>query len=160
MQFIIIILLLLFINRSAITIDTKATQDIVYDYNTKEVIFEKDADKLTYPASMTKIMTAYVVFDRIKNTPLSLNDKCTISAKAYRMGGSRMFLEINDKVSIGDLLRGIIIQSGNDASIAISECLSGTENDFSKLMNSYSEKLGLKNTNFVNSSGWPDDKHY
>ena len=160
MRFITILLLLLFINRSAITIDTKATQAIVYDYNTKEVIFEKDADKLTYPASMTKIMTVYAVFDRIKNTPLSLNDKCTISAKAYRMGGSRMFLEINDKVSIGDLLRGIIIQSGNDASVAIAECLSGTENDFSKLMNSYSEKLGLKNTNFVNSSGWPDDKHY
>ena len=71
-----------------------------------------------------------------------------------------LFLEINDKVSVGDLLRGIIIQSGNDASIAIAECLSGTENDFSKLMNAYSEKLGLKNTNFVNSSGWPDDKHY
>ncbi len=160
MRFFTILLLLLFFNRSAITIDTKATQAIVYDYNTKEVIFEKDADKLIYPASMTKIMTVYAVFDRIKNTSLSLNDKCTISAKAYRMGGSRMFLERNDKVSIGDLLKGIIIQSGNDASIAIAECLSGTENDFSKLMNWYSEKLGLKNTNFVNSSGWPDDKHY
>ena len=121
MRFFIILLLLLSINKSAITIDTKATQAIVYDYNTKEVIFEKKADQLTYPASMTKIMTVYVVFDRIKNTQLSLNDKCTISAKAYRMGGSRMFLEINDKVSIGDLLRGIIIQSGNDASVAIAE---------------------------------------
>ena len=160
MRFITILLILLFINKSAISIDTKATQAIVYDYSTKEVIFEKNADKLTYPASMTKIMTVYAVFDRIKNTSLSLNDKCIISAKAYRMRGSRTFLEINDKVSIGDLLRGIIIQSGNDASVAIAECLSGTENDFSKLMNSYSEKLGLKNTNFVNSSGWPEKNHY
>ena len=160
MQIFVILILIIFTSFPVISIDTKATEAIVYDYNTQEVIFEKEADKLTYPASMTKIMTIYVVFDRIKNTNLSLNDQCTISAKAYRMGGSRMFLEINEKVSIGDLLRGIIIQSGNDASVSIAECLSGTEDDFSMLMNSYADTLGLNNTHFVNSSGWPADNHY
>ena len=95
---------------------------------------------MTNPASMTKILSAYVLFDRIKNTNMSLNDKCTVSSKAYRMGGSRMFLELNDKVSINDLLKGIIIQSGNDASIVIAECLSGTEENFAILMNTYAKK--------------------
>ena len=76
------------------------------------------------------------------------------------MGGSRTFLEIDDKVSIDDLLKGIIIQSGNDASVALAECLAGTEEDFAKLMNVYSKKIGLKNTNFINSSGWPENNHY
>ena len=160
MKFFITFLLLIFTNLPVIAIDTKASEAIVYDYNTQEVIFEKEADKLIYPASMTKIMTAYVVFDRINNTSLSIDDRCTVSPKAYRMGGSRSFLEINDKVSISDLLRGIIIQSGNDASVTIAECLSGTENDFSKLMNWYANALGLKNTHFINASGWPDDNHY
>ena len=83
---------------------------------------------------MTKIMTVYAVFDRLKNTDLSINNECTVSAKAYKMGGSRTFLEIDDKVSIDDLLKGIIIQSGNDASVALAECLGGTEEDFAKLI--------------------------
>ena len=160
MQFIITLLSLILISFQVIAIDTKAPEAIVYDYNTQEIIFEKEADKLNSPASMTKIMTVYAVFDRIKNTSLSISDKCTVSPKAYKMGGSKMFLEINDKVTISDLLRGIIIQSGNDASVAIAECLSGTENDFSILMNSYANKLGLNNTNFINSSGWPEENHY
>ena len=109
---------------------------------------------------MTKIMTSYVVFDSLKNTDLSIEDTCIITPKAYRMGGSRTFLEIDEQVSINDLLRGIIIQSGNDASIAIAECLAGTEENFAILMNAYAKKLGMKNTNFLNSSGWPDDNHY
>tara|TARA_B100000315_G_C14551941_1_gene576271 strand:- start:131 stop:1258 length:1128 start_codon:yes stop_codon:yes gene_type:complete len=160
MQYIITFLLLVSVSFQAVAIDTKASEAIVLDYNTQEVIFEKDADKLTLPASLTKIMTVYIVFDRIRNTNLSINDKCTVSAKAYRMKGSKTFLEINEKVSISDLLRGIIIQSGNDASVTIAECLSGTEDDFSILMNSYSDILGLKNTHFTNASGWPDEKHY
>ena len=100
MQFILTLLLLIFTNYPLLAIDSKASEAIVYDYNTQEVLFEKNADKITFPASMTKIMTIYVVFDRIKNTNLSIDDKCTVSAKAYRMGGSRTFLEINDKVSI------------------------------------------------------------
>ena len=108
---------------------------------------------------MTKIMTVYAAFDRIKNTNLAITNTCRISSKAYKMGGSRTFLEIDDSVSIDDLLKGIIIQSGNDASVALAECLGGTEEDFVKLMNVYAERLGMKNTNFKNSSGWPEPNH-
>ena len=161
MRFILFINIIFFLlTTNVIAIDTKASEAIVYDYNTRQVLFEKNADKRTSPASMTKILTVYVVFDRIINTSLSLNDKCPVSSKAYKMGGSRMFLEISDQVTINDLLKGIIIQSGNDASIVIAECLSGTEEDFSKLMNIYAEKLNLNNSYFTNSSGWPNDKHY
>ena len=96
MRFFTILLLLLFINRSAITIDTKATQAIVYFYNTKEVIFEKEADKLTYPASLTKIMTVYVAFARIKNTNLSIQDQCIISPKAYKKHKNKFLCKSND----------------------------------------------------------------
>lgn len=150
----------LIIPGSVNAIDTKAEQAIVIDFDTNEILFEKNSDVRTPPASMTKIMTVYAAFDRLKNTDLSINNECVISAKAYKMGGSRTFLEIDDRVSIDDLLKGIIIQSGNDASIAISECLGGTEEDFAKLMNVYAKRLGMNNTNFINSSGWPEKNHY
>ena len=143
-----------------VAIDTKAEQAIVVDFDTNETLFEKNAAQLMPPASMTKIMTVYAAFDRLKKTKLSITDLCKISAKAYKMGGSRTFLEIDDYVSIDDLLKGIIIQSGNDASVALAECLAGTEDDFAKIMNIYANNLGMINTNFVNSSGWPDEKHY
>ena len=141
-------------------IDTKAEQAIVMDFDTNEILFEKNSNIKTPPASMTKIMTVYAAFDRLKNTDLSIENECVVSAKAYKMGGSRTFLEIDDKVSIDELLKGIIIQSGNDASVALAECLAGTEDDFAKLMNVYAKKLGMINTNFLNSSGWPEDDHY
>ena len=160
MRFYIIFIFLTFFHLPLKAIDTKASYAILLDHQTKEVIFEKNADQKIDPASMTKIMTVYVIFDHIINSNLSLDDICTVSPQAYRMGGSRMFLEINDQVTINDLLRGIIIQSGNDASVAIAECISGTENAFSDLMNVYGEKLNLINTNFLNSSGWPQENHY
>ena len=141
-------------------IDTKAEQAIVMDFDTNEILFEKNSNIKTPPASMTKIMTVYAAFDRLKNTDLSIENECVVSAKAYKMGGSRTFLEIDDKVSIDELLKGIIIQSGNDASVALAECLAGTEEDFAKLMNVYAKRLGMLNTNFLNSSGWPVDNHY
>ena len=141
-------------------IDTKAEQAIVIDFDTNEVLFEKNSNIRVIPASMTKIMTVYVAFDRIKNTDFSITNRCRVSPKAYKMGGSRTFLEIDDNVTVDDLLKGIIVQSGNDASIALAECLGGTEQDFAKLMNVYAERLGMINTNFINSSGWPDDNHY
>ena len=141
-------------------IDTKAEQAIVVDFDTNEILFEKNSNLKTSPASMTKIMTIYAAFDRIKNTDLSIENECIVSAKAYKMGGSRTFLEIDDKVSINELLKGIIIQSGNDASVALAECLAGTEGDFAKLMNVYAKRIGMTNTNFVNSSGWPEENHY
>ncbi|MBL6675076.1 MAG: D-alanyl-D-alanine carboxypeptidase [Alphaproteobacteria bacterium] len=141
-------------------IDTKAEQAIVMDFDTNEILFEKNSNLKTSPASMTKIMTVYAAFDRLKNTNLSIENECVVSAKAYKMGGSRTFLEIDDKVSLDELLKGIIIQSGNDASVALAECLAGTEDDFAKLMNVYAKRLGMINTNFLNSSGWPEEDHY
>lgn len=159
-QTITLILLIFLISKHVFAIDTKAEQAIVMDFDTNEILFEKNSNSKTPPASMTKIMTVYAAFDRLKNTDLSINNECTVSAKAYKMGGSRTFLEIDDKVSIDDLLKGIIIQSGNDASVALAECLAGTEEDFAKLMNVYAKRLGMNNTNFINSSGWPEDDHY
>jgi len=159
-QFFTHLLLILLISTKLIAIDTKAEQAVVIDFDTNEILFEKNSNLITPPASMTKIMSVYAAFDRLKNTELSINNECTVSAKAYKMGGSRTFLEIDDKVSIDDLLKGIIIQSGNDASVALAECLAGTEEDFAKLMNVYAKRLGMDNTNFVNSSGWPEEDHY
>ena len=156
----IVFVFFLIIIGNANAIDTKAEQAIVIDFDTNEILFEKNSNTKTPPASMTKIMTVYAAFDRIKNTDLSINNECIVSAKAYKMGGSRTFLEIDDRVSIDELLKGIIIQSGNDASIAMAECLGGTEEDFAKLMNVYAKRLGMNNTNFINSSGWPEDNHY
>ena len=157
---IIYIFFIFIISKNLFAIDTKAEQAIVMDFDTNEILFEKNSNSKTPPASMTKIMTVYVAFDRLKNTDLSINNECIVSAKAYKMGGSRTFLEIDDKVSIDALLKGIIIQSGNDASVALAECLAGTEEDFAKLMNVYAKRLGMNNTNFVNASGWPEDDHY
>ena len=138
----------------------RAEQAVVIDFDTNEVLFEKNSNAKVIPASMTKIMTVYVAFDRIKNTNFAISNECRVSPIAYKKGGSRTFLEIDDNVTVDDLLKGIIVQSGNDASIALAECLGGTEEDFAKLMNVYAERLGMTNTNFVNSSGWPDDNHY
>ena len=157
--FTILISFILFASKSY-AIDTKAEQAIVMDFDTNEILFEKNSNIKTPPASMTKIMTVYAAFDRLKNTDLSIENECVVSAKAYKMGGSRTFLEIDDKVSIDELLKGIIIQSGNDASVALAECLAGTEDDFATLMNVYAKRLGMINTNFLNSSGWPEDDHY
>ncbi len=160
MHKIILTFIIILFNTQVHSIDTKAQQAVVVDFDTNEVLFEKNSNDRIIPASMTKIMTVYVAFDRLKNTDFSITNKCRISPKAYKMGGSRTFLEIDDQVSVDDLLKGIIVQSGNDASIALAECLGGTEEDFSNLMNVYAKRLGMINTNFLNSSGWPEDNHY
>lgn len=160
MRLIALFLLTIFVSQSLKAIDTNAEQAIVIDFDTNETLFEKNADQTTPPASMTKIMTVFAVFDRLEKTELTIDDVCIVSAKAYKMGGSRTFLEIDDIVTIDDLLKGVIIQSGNDASIVLAECLGGTEQDFAKIMNVYAKKIGMLNTNFVNSSGWPDENHY
>jgi D-alanyl-D-alanine carboxypeptidase (penicillin-binding protein 5/6) len=158
--FVISLISFILFSSKLFAIDTKAEQAIVMDFDTNEILFEKNSNIKTPPASMTKIMTVYAAFDRLNNTDLSIENECVVSAKAYKMGGSRTFLEIDDRVSIDELLKGIIIQSGNDASIALAECLAGTEDDFAKLMNVYAKRLGMINTNFLNSSGWPEDNHY
>ena len=127
--------------------------------NTNTVIAESNSDGLVEPASMTKVMTAYVVADQIKNDLISIDDKVLISEKAWKMGGSKMFIEVGKRVSILDLLKGIIIQSGNDAALAIAEYVGGTEDGFVDLMNAYAGSLGMSNTNFTNSTGLPSDQH-
>ena len=126
---------------------------------TNTVIAESNASGLIEPASMTKVMTAYVVADQIKNDLISLDDNVLISEKAWRMGGSKMFIEVGKRVSILDLLKGIIIQSGNDASVAIAEYVGGTEAGFVDLMNSYAGALGMTDTTFINSTGLPNEGH-
>lgn len=144
-----------------------ASAYILQDFHSGEIIAEKNADMRIEPASITKIMTAYVVFDAIRSGKLSLDDKALISEKAWRnpefpgwSQGSRMFADVNTQVSIANLLRGLIIQSGNDASVALAEHIGGTEAAFVDIMNAYAKKLGLDNTHYRNSTGWPVEGHY
>ena len=132
---------------------------ILIEPTTNTIIAESNSTGLIEPASMTKVMTAYVLADQIGNDLISLDDKVLISEKAWKMGGSKMFIEVGKKVSIEDLLKGIIIQSGNDAAVAISEYVGGTEDGFVDLMNAYAVSLGMDNTDFRNSTGLPDEKH-
>jgi D-alanyl-D-alanine carboxypeptidase (penicillin-binding protein 5/6) len=138
---------------------TNAKHAILIDYNTDTVLFEKQADEKMFPASMSKIMTALLVFDRLKEGILELDTKLLVSEKAWRMGGSKMFVRVGDEVSVRDLLRGVIVQSGNDASIVFAEAIGGTEAEFAELMTNRAKQIGLKNTTFKNATGWPDSQH-
>ena len=133
---------------------------ILIEPNTNTVIAEFNSSSEIEPASMTKIMTVYVTADQISNDLITIDDEVLISEKAWRMEGSRMFIEAGKKVSVSDLLKGIIIQSGNDASVAISEYVGGTERGFVDLMNAYASSLNMNNTIFQNSTGLPDDNHF
>ena len=133
---------------------------ILIEPQTGTVIAEYNSDLHVEPASMTKIMTGYVVADQISNDLINLNDSVLISERACRMGGSKMFIEAGKRVSVEDLLKGVIIQSGNDASVALAEYSGGTEEGFVDLMNAYAQSLGMNNTAFVNSTGLPAEGHY
>jgi len=136
--------------------DINARTAILQDYLSGEILYEKDPDKSIYPASMTKIMTAIVAFDLIKSGDLNLTDKFIISENAWRLssaGYSSMFIMVGDEVSVENLLKGIIIASGNDACVALAEGIAGTEKEFAILMTSKAKELGMENTNFANSSG-------
>ncbi|MEQ9488428.1 MAG: D-alanyl-D-alanine carboxypeptidase family protein [Alphaproteobacteria bacterium] len=141
-------------------IETNAKQAMLIDLTSRAVLLEKNADERMFPASMTKMMTAYIVFERLRDGTLSLQDEFTVSEKAWRKGGSKMFVEVGNKVSVEDLLRGIIIQSGNDATIVVAEGLSGSEDAFADEMNATARSLGMMHTNFKNASGWPHPDHY
>ena len=133
---------------------------LLIDHNSGHILAEKNADKRIEPASLTKLMTAYVVLFEIERGGISLEDEVKISKKAWRMGGSRMFVEVNTYVSVEKLLKGLIIQSGNDASVALAEHIASNEASFVELMNQHAERLNMDSTNFNNSTGWPDDNHY
>ena len=161
--FFIILIFLLFQQKSYSQIEVDANYVILQDHLSGKILYEKNADDKIYPASMTKIMTTIVTFDLLKKGETSLDEMITVSEKAWRLsqsGYSSMFIMLNDQVSVEDLLKGIIIISGNDACVALAEGLSGTEEDFVMLMNEKAEEIGLENTNFNNSSGINDVSNY
>jgi len=136
---------------------------ILIDFHSDKVLYELQADHSIYPASMTKIMTAIVAFDLLRQDKISLYDKVTISEKAWRMsqaGYSSMFIMVNDEISVENLLKGIIIASGNDACVALAEGIAGTEENFVSLMNEKAKEIGMKSTNFANSSGINNPDNY
>ena len=133
---------------------------LLMDYHSGRILTEHEIDSRVEPASLTKLMTAYVVMSELKNGTIKLDDQVLISEKAWRMKGSRMFVKVKSRVSIDDLLMGMIVQSGNDASVALAEHTAGSEDTFAELMNQYALKLGMTNTHFMNSTGWPHNDHY
>ncbi|WP_198263166.1 D-alanyl-D-alanine carboxypeptidase family protein [sulfur-oxidizing endosymbiont of Gigantopelta aegis] len=132
---------------------------ILIDYNSSKVIAQKNADMPVAPASITKVMTAYVIFAELEEGNIQLSDLVTVSKKAWKTPGSRMFIKVNSKVSVEDLLQGMIIQSGNDASVALAEHIAGSEDTFAALMNQHAQELGMSNTHFLNSTGLPNKNH-
>ena len=139
---------------------TIAKYAYLIDQTSNTVLIDKEAEAKMYPASMTKIMTAYMAFRQLKDDLIRLDDQVLVSRKANRMGGSKMFIEEGKTVALEDILRGIIVQSGNDASVALAEFIAGDEASFAELMNATAASIGMTGTNFVNASGWPDENHY
>jgi D-alanyl-D-alanine carboxypeptidase (penicillin-binding protein 5/6) len=153
----------LFISVAHSNIEIKARTAILQDFLSGEILYEKEPDRSIYPASMTKIMTSIIAFDLIKSGDLSLEDKFIISENAWRLstaGYSSMFIMVGDEVSVEDLLKGIIVASGNDACVALAEGIAGTEEEFAILMTSKAKELGMTNSNFSNSSGINDPDNY
>jgi len=156
LRLITFLLTLLLTANSNAAFDIKARTAILQDYLSGEILFEKDADKSIYPASMTKIMTAIIAFDLIRSGDLNLDEKFLISENAWRLssaGYSSMFIMVGDEVSVENLLRGIIVASGNDACVSLAEGIAGTEDEFAVMMTAKAREIGMNNTNFANSSG-------
>jgi len=141
-------------------VDTAALFAVVTDYTTDAVLLDKDADAAMVPSSMTKLMTAYVVYGFLKAGRLTLTQELPVSERAWRMGGSKMFVQVGTSVKVEDLIRGMIVQSGNDACIVLAEGIAGSVEQFVDLMNAKSKELGLTQSNFANPTGWPDPNHH
>ena len=144
---------------AAASIETAATHAILLDLGTKTVLMAKDADVPTPPASMSKLMLLYMLFERLADRGLTMEDTFAVSERAWRMGGSKMFVRVNTRVTIEDLLHGIIVQSGNDACIVVAEALASSESAFAQLMTERAYELGLRASQFKNSTGWPEEGH-
>ena len=154
--FVILFISFIYFDSAIANLDVKVRTAILLDYHSDEILFEKDADRKIFPASMTKIMTSIIAFDLIKNGELNLSDKFIVSENAWRLsqsGYSSMFIMVEDEISVENLLKGIIISSGNDACIALAEGIAGTEEEFAMLMTEKAREIGMENTNFSNSSG-------
>lgn len=141
-------------------IQTQAKQVIVVDYHTGAVLMEKNADERMPTSSMSKTLTAYVIFDALKQGRIKMDQEFSISEKSWKMQGSKMFVDVGKTAKVEDLLRGVIVQSGNDASIALAEGLTGSEEAFSGLLNEKARELGMANSHFMDASGWPHEDHY
>lgn len=133
---------------------------LLMDFHSGQLLIEKEADQRVDPASLTKLMTAYIVFDKLKKGAIKLSDMVTVSEKAWRMIGSRMYLEVGTEVTVEALIQGMIVQSGNDASIALAEYVAASEETFVEMMNKTAEELDLKHTHYQNSTGLPNENHY
>ena len=147
------------ISLAAPKFETTAPQAILMDYTTGTILFEKESNVPVPPASLSKLMTSYMVFDALRSGVLTLEDTLTVSEEAWLMGGSKMFVEVDKQVSVPDLLRGIIVQSGNDACIVLAEGIASSEEGFSQAMNEKALEIGLLNSTFRNSTGWPHVEH-
>ena len=156
----IIMMCITFTKVYAIDLAKNAESSILMEASTGEIIYEKNKDERLAPASMTKMMSLIIIMEEIEKGNLKLNQIITISENAASMGGSQIYLEKNEKMSVDDLLKGICMASANDAVVALSEVISGTEDEFVKRMNKKAKELGLKNTNFRNATGLDDDEHY
>jgi D-alanyl-D-alanine carboxypeptidase (penicillin-binding protein 5/6) len=143
----------------AMALETTAREAIMVDATTGTVLLDKEADVSMPPASMSKIMTAYLVFERLKDGRLSLDDELLVSEKAWRKGGSKMFVKVGNRVRVEDLIQGVIVQSGNDACIVLAEAISGSEEAFAEEMTRKAAELGMTGSKFTNATGWPDPGH-
>ena len=157
---ILIFFIILSCFNSVFAVDIKAKYGILVDYDTGEILFSRNIKDLSAPSSTTKIMTAYIIFDMLEQGKFTLNDKFKVSVRAWRQEGTRMFLEPEWKISVDELLNGLIVVSGNDAAITLAEGSAGTIEDFVNLMNIKAKELGMNNTNFVNPNGLYDKSHF
>ncbi len=156
----VVVALMPYTGRAGVLEDLGVTQGYAMDFDTGTVLWSKNPDEKMPTSSMSKVMTMFVVFDALKADELTLDQSLPVSEKAWRMQGSKMFVHVGDQVRVEDLIRGVIIQSGNDATVVLAEGLSGSEEAFAQRMNKKAQELGMTNTHFMNASGWPDPEHY
>ena len=160
LNFFLICLLIILNNQNLFSFDTSAENALLIDFDTNQILYSKNEEKKIYPASMSKLMTLYILFDSLKKGIVTLDDKFVVSRNAYQKEGSTIYAELGTEISVQDLIRGIIVSSGNDACIIVAEALSGSEDNFANQMNFYAEEMGLRNSNFKNSSGLHNEDHY
>ncbi len=144
---------------AANAVETAAKQVMLVDFDTGEVLFEKAADAAMAPASMTKMMTLYLLFQRLRGGAIALDETMLVTDKAWKMKGSKMFVEVDKRARVEDLIRGIVVHSGNDASVVVAEGIAGSERHFAEEMTATGREIGMVNTNFTNATGWPDPEH-
>ncbi len=159
-NFLLICLLIILNNQNLFSFDTSAENALLIDFDTNQILYSKNEEKKIYPASMSKLMTLYILFDSLKKGIVTLDNKFVVSRNAYQKEGSTIYAELGTEISVQDLIRGIIVSSGNDACVIVAEALSGSEDNFANQMNFYAEEMGLRNSNFKNSSGLHNDDHY